>query len=107
MKIVYILKIFPKILGNKNIKYATLDMIKNATLHQKNRCIYPTIGSAYHLPFKTQSISTMVVISSVERIDNDLMTFKDVGRVLINSVVLVSIFSGFLVGLLKGIHNEV
>lgn len=74
--------VLPSILSDKCKQYICLDLSRNACRYQGYMPnITPVIADMQHIPFKTQSVSTILAISSIEHVPNDKLVFDEISRI--------------------------
>lgn len=74
--------ILPAILSNECKHYVCLDLSKGACKYQASLPnVSSVIADMQHLPFKTESIHTILAISSIEHVPDDRKVFEEISRI--------------------------
>jgi len=82
--------VLPAMLSNEYKNYICLDLSKGACKYQYSLPnVSVIVADMQHLPFKNNSISTILAISSIEHVPDDKMVFEEIKRISKQDVSII------------------
>ena len=82
--------VLPAMLSNEYKNYICLDLSKGACKYQSSLPnVSVVVADMQHLPFKTNSMSTILAISSIEHVPDDKIVFKEIKRISKQDVSII------------------